>query len=155
MKTLCLAAFKSMAVGLIIFVTTGAAGAQGSAGTTAVLRERYKLALALVRHTPTYSPPVAVAALAYLGITAFEVVASGDAGLRSLAGQLNGLRETPRREAGLTYDEPTVMDAALADAHARPLQQHRPDRAAGDRGGRATKLQGEIDGGRAGGRGGA
>jgi len=80
-----------------------------------VLRERYKLALALVRHTPTYSPPVASRSLAYLGVTAFEAVASGDKDLRSLAGQVNGLRETPRREPGQVYDEALVMDAALGD----------------------------------------
>jgi PAP2 superfamily len=114
MKTFCLAAFKAMAAGLIMFLSTGVVGAQGGAATTAVLRERYKLALALVRHTPTYSPPVASRALAYLGVAAFEAVASGGAGLRSLAGQVNGLRETPRREAGRTYDEPIVMNAALA-----------------------------------------
>jgi hypothetical protein len=79
-----------------------------------VLRDWYKLALALVRHTPTYSPPVAARTLAYLGVAAFEATASGDAELQTLAGQLNGLKPTPQRAAGETYDEAMVLDAALA-----------------------------------------
>jgi hypothetical protein len=42
-----------------------------------VLCDWYKLVLKLVRHTPTYSPPVASRSFAYLGITAFEAVAGG------------------------------------------------------------------------------
>src|SRR5262245_23451899 len=48
----------------------------------------YKLALALVRHTPTYSPPVASRTFAYMGVAAYEGVASGADSLESLAGQL-------------------------------------------------------------------
>jgi hypothetical protein len=70
----------------------------------------------LVRHTPTYSPPVASRSLAYLGVTAFEAAASGNGELQSLAGQLNGLRAFPPREAGQTYDEALVLDAALSFA---------------------------------------
>ena len=47
--------------------------------------------LELVRHTPTYSPPVASRSFAYLGVTAFEAVATGSSEMQSLAGQLNGL----------------------------------------------------------------
>jgi hypothetical protein len=79
-----------------------------------VLRDWYKLALALVRHTPTYSPPVAARTFAYLGVTAFETTASGDDQLRTLARQLNGLTPLPQRAAGETYDEAMVLDAALA-----------------------------------------
>ena len=66
-----------------------------------VLRTWYKLVLELVRHTPTYSPPVASRAFAYLGVTAFEAAASGSGELQSLAGQLNGLhgRAAARRRA--------------------------------------------------------
>ena len=39
-----------------------------------VLDTWYRLVLELVRHTPTYSPPVASRAFAYLGVTAFEAV---------------------------------------------------------------------------------
>ena len=73
----------------------------------------YKLSLALVRHTPTYSPPVASRSFAYIGVTAFEAVASGTVGMQSLAGQLNGLQPLPRRNAGEAYDEAVVVNAAL------------------------------------------
>ncbi len=78
------------------------------------LQNWYRLVLELVRHTATYSPPVASRAFAYLGITAYEAVASG-AGARTLAGQINGLTALPAREA-LDYDEALVLHAALADA---------------------------------------
>ena len=81
-----------------------------------VLREWYHMVLKLVRHTPTYSPPVASRAFAYLGVTAFEGVASGSAELQSLAGQLSGLQAVPKRLAGQTYDEAVVIDAAMAFA---------------------------------------
>jgi hypothetical protein len=74
----------------------------------------YKLALALVRHTPTYSPPVASRTFAYMGVTAFEGVASGSENMQSLAGQLNGLQPLPRRMAGEAYDDAVVINAALS-----------------------------------------
>ena len=81
-----------------------------------VLRTWNQLVLELVRHTPTYSPPVASRSFAYLGVTAFEAVASGSPEMQSLAGQLNGLTPAPQREAGKTYDEAVVLQAALAFA---------------------------------------
>ncbi|WP_274627611.1 vanadium-dependent haloperoxidase [Arvimicrobium flavum] len=75
-----------------------------------------RLVLELVRHTPTYSPPVASRALAYLGVTAFEAIAGGSAGLRSLAGQLNGLQPVPARENGAAYADAVVVQAAMAHA---------------------------------------
>jgi hypothetical protein len=72
------------------------------------------LVLELVRHTPTYTPPVASRSLAYLGVTAFESVATGSTELQSLDGQLNGLKPVPQREAGKIYDEAVVIQAALA-----------------------------------------
>ena len=80
------------------------------------MRTWYQLSLELVRHTPTYSPPVASRALAYLGVTAFEAVASGSAELQSLAGQLNGLEAVPQRAAGETYDDAVIVQAAMAAA---------------------------------------
>jgi hypothetical protein len=79
-----------------------------------VLCNWYKLVLKLVRHTPTYSPPVASRSFAYLGITAFEAAAGGSEELRSLSGQLNGLTDVPRRETVQTHDEALVIHAALA-----------------------------------------
>jgi hypothetical protein len=81
-----------------------------------VLRTWNQLVLELVRHTPTYSPPVASRSFAYLGVTAFESVASGSSEMQSLAGQLNGLTPVPQREAGKTYDEAVVLQAAMAFA---------------------------------------
>lgn len=74
----------------------------------------YDLTLDLVRHTPTYSPPVASRALGYIGVATFEVAASGDEALQSLAGQLNGLTAVPTRTPGEAYDEALVLHSALA-----------------------------------------
>ncbi|HLF21325.1 MAG TPA: vanadium-dependent haloperoxidase, partial [Aestuariivirga sp.] len=63
-----------------------------------------------------YSPPVASRSFAYLGVTAFETVASGSDELQSLAGQLNGLQAVPQREAGRAYDEAVALQAAMAFA---------------------------------------
>lgn len=79
-----------------------------------VLTNWYRLILELVRHTPTYSPPVAARAFGYIGVTAFEATASGSATLVSLAGQLTGLNPIPSRDPGLAYDEAVVLHAALA-----------------------------------------
>jgi membrane-associated phospholipid phosphatase len=79
-----------------------------------VLAIWYRLTLELVRHTPTYSPPVASRALAYIGITGYEAVASGSADMQSLAGQLTGLPPLPRRDPGANYDETVVLQAALS-----------------------------------------
>lgn len=78
-----------------------------------VTRVWYDLTFDLIRHTPTYSPPVASRALGYLGVTTFEAAASGDPALRSLAGQLNDLSPPPAREAALPYDEALVLHGAL------------------------------------------
>lgn len=76
----------------------------------------YRLILELVRHTATYSPPVASRAFGYIGVTAYEARASGSPVLVSLAGQVNGLDPVPVREVGQTYDEAVVLQAALAAA---------------------------------------
>jgi PAP2 superfamily len=95
---------------------TATAAEAGAVTPQDVLHGWYKLSLALVRHTPTYTPPVASRALAYLGVTAYESVASGSSGLQSLAGQLHGLETMPKREAGQAYDEAAVLQAAMAFA---------------------------------------
>jgi len=76
----------------------------------------YRLVLELVRHTPTYSPPVAARAFAYLGVTVYETAASGDTGMRSLAGQLNALTPLPQRDPGAAYDDGILLQAAMAEA---------------------------------------
>jgi len=83
-----------------------------------VLTQWYRLVLELVRHTPTYSPPVASRSFAYIGITVWEVTASGTRGLQSLSGQLNAMPAPPTRAEG-SHDEAVVLQAALsAAAHA-------------------------------------
>jgi hypothetical protein len=86
----------------------------------------YELSLALVRHTPTYSPPVASRSFAYMGVTAFEAVASGTDGMQSLAGQLNGLQPLPRRKPGEAYDEAVVVNAALTSLVRKLFQNTGP-----------------------------
>ncbi len=75
----------------------------------------YRMVLELVRHTATYSPPVASRSFAYLGVTAWEAVASGDDGLETMAGQLNGLADAPDRMAG-EHDEALVLHGAMTAA---------------------------------------
>jgi hypothetical protein len=74
----------------------------------------YRLVLELVRHTATYTPPVAARAFGYLGIAAYEAAASG-AATQSLAGQVAGLTSLPAREIG-TYDESLIQHALMSEA---------------------------------------
>lgn len=76
----------------------------------------YKLILELVRHTPTYSPPVASRSFAYVGVAVFEALASGSPALKTLAGQLNGLRPLLPRATGQVYDDALVLNAVLENA---------------------------------------
>jgi PAP2 superfamily len=85
----------------------------GEMSQEAVLATWYKLILNLVRHTATYSPPVASRNFAYLAVTAYEATASGDDHLISLQGQLRDLKTLPQREKGKAYDEALVLNAAL------------------------------------------
>ena len=100
---------KLSALFIALFLVTPA----HAAAPEDVLGNWYTLLLNLVRHTATYSPPVASRAFAYLGVTAYEATASGDEHLQSLAGQLNGLKDLPQREKGQAYDEAVVLNAAL------------------------------------------
>ena len=84
--------------------------------TQKVVQSWYKLFLELVRHTPTYSPPVASRSFAYVGVTAYEAVASGSNQMQTLVGQLNGLTKLPKRHAGESYDDAVVLEAAMAFA---------------------------------------
>jgi len=79
-----------------------------------ILFNWYRLILELVRHTATYSPPVASRAFAYLGITAYEALASGNPDRVSLAGQVNELTPVPMRDGMM--DDAAVMQGALVDA---------------------------------------
>jgi hypothetical protein len=79
-----------------------------------VLLNWYKLVLELVRHTATYSPPVASRAFAYLGVTAYEVLTAGKAGYTTLAGQMNGLAPLPVRPSGV--QDAAALNAALSQS---------------------------------------
>jgi hypothetical protein len=81
-----------------------------------MLRDWYLLMNELVRHTPTYSPPVASRAFGYLGVTAFEAAVGGSSTLVTLEGQLQELRDVPQREQGAAYDETVIVTAAMSDA---------------------------------------
>jgi hypothetical protein len=97
------------------FGSCGPAGAQSNdTDPREILLTWNQMVLQLTRHTPTYSPPVASRTYAYLGVAAYEAVASGSGKLQTLAGQLNGLTPLPRREAGATYQEAIVLEAAMS-----------------------------------------
>lgn len=83
-------------------------------GTGDILFNWYRLILELVRHTATYTPPVASRAFAYLGVTAYEALASGNPAMVTLAGQVNGLTDIPARDG--VMDDAAVMQGALTDA---------------------------------------
>ena len=123
---------QKVAVGAaILFALVSApATAAERPGAQEALLKWYGLVLELVRHTPTYSPPVASRAFAYLGVAAYEAVASGSPDLQSLAGQLNDLTPLPPRDAGKTYDDAVVVNAAMAHASAQSLHPYRADRPA-------------------------
>ena len=105
------------ACALTLFVPFALAEESGSKpAPESVLGQRYRLVLDLVRHTATYSPPVASRAFAYLGVIAYEATASGRGDLKTLAGQLNDLAVLPGRQPGESYDEAVVLDAALSVA---------------------------------------
>ena len=93
--------------------TTALAKAGDKLDASGVMQGWYGLMLELVRHTPTFSPPVASRSFAYIGVTIYEDVASGRSDMRSLAGQLNGLKPVPQREANKKYDEAIIMNAAM------------------------------------------
>jgi membrane-associated phospholipid phosphatase len=109
MRHLC----RTAALAALLALT--AAPAARAAEPVEVLRLWYRMVLELVRHTPTYSPPVAGRSFAYLGVLSHEAAASGDPRLVSLAGQLNGLTAPPARDAG-AHNEAVVLNAALTRA---------------------------------------
>jgi len=109
----------ALALGLVFGAGHAARAETARPTSEAVLDTRYGLVLDLVRHTATYSPPVASRAFAYFGAIAYETVASGRSDMTSLAGQLQGLKALPKREAGVAYDEAIALDAAMSAATRR------------------------------------
>lgn len=88
---------------------------QAATNPSDVITTWYRLVLELVRHTATYSPPVASRAFAYLGITSYESLAALTPKLTSFAGQLTDLSPLPKAEPA-PYDAAVVLHAALTDA---------------------------------------
>lgn len=78
---------------------------------TSVVQGWYRLLLELVRHTATYSPPMASRAFAYIGVAGWEAYASGNNGT-TLAGQLHELSPLPLRGEGV-FDEALIQHAVL------------------------------------------
>ena len=107
---------RTFGAGLAAMPLALASGPSRGAEAPHILRNWYTLILELVRQTPTYSPPVAARAFAYLGITTFEAVAGGSQSLQSLAGQVKGLANIPQRKSGVAYDEAVIVHAAMAFA---------------------------------------
>ena len=96
----------------IIFICSSSSFADDTK-SIAVMQNWYKLILQLVRHTATYSPPVASRSFAYLGVTVYESIASGSGKMQTLSGQLHGLNNLPKRQAGQQYDDAVVLNAAM------------------------------------------
>ncbi len=123
----------------LALVWPGAAMAEDrEAAERAALLGWYDLVLELVRHTATYSPPVASRAFAYVGIIAHEVQVGGDPAITSLAGQLNGLTALPPRPTDGPVDEAVALEAAMAAAMGEFFGN------TGPMGQRAMKAQGEA-----------
>lgn len=110
--------FRSRLVAAVLFFLTLplASFPAWAAEPEYILQGWYKFVLELVRHTPTYSPPVASRSFAYLGITSYEAIASGSRDMVSLSGQLNGLATTPERQSGAAYDDAVILNAAMIEA---------------------------------------
>ncbi|HSO47753.1 MAG TPA: vanadium-dependent haloperoxidase [Rhizobiaceae bacterium] len=112
-----LAMAKRLAVAALLAVALASpASAANDDPSYRVLHTWYRLVLELVRHTPTYSPPVASRSFAYTGVAAFEALAGGTADFRSLAGQLNGFQRPLQREPGQTYSEAVILNSAMSVA---------------------------------------
>jgi len=109
-------ALGAFAVAMLAWCVTLPAIAADRPTPQEMLRDWYYLMNELVRHTATYSPPVASRSFGYLGVTAFEAAAGGSDKLVSLVGQLHGLDAVPARDAGAVYDEAVVLNAAMSDA---------------------------------------
>jgi PAP2 superfamily len=112
---MALVALGSSLFGSSLTLPTSSARAQSSKPQleTKIAMAWYDLALELVRHTPTYSPPVASRAFGYLGVVLFEAVADDSSSLRSLSGQLRGFSRTLAPD-GLKVDRAVMMHAALS-----------------------------------------
>lgn len=120
-RVLRILSFRRFVIGILITALLGLlpAHAQMRSGSSAgqdseVATAWFRLQLQLIQQTPGFSPPVASRALGYAGVTLYESVAPGFPGYRSLAGQLNDLKELPQPSAGVDFHWETVANSALA-----------------------------------------
>ncbi len=97
----------------VLSLTASAQAATRDEAGIKVLTSWYRLALELVRHTATMTPPVASRALGLLGVGAYEALVPEGRGLVTLAGQLNGLAPLPDRAQGQAYDTAVVLNGVL------------------------------------------
>lgn len=101
---------------MLALALPAAADDSEDARTRAAIDGWYALVIELVRHTATYSPPVAARSFGYLGVTAWEATAATDPALQSLAGQLNALTPPPGPAPGAAHDRAVLVEAALGAA---------------------------------------
>ncbi|MEO8244464.1 MAG: vanadium-dependent haloperoxidase [bacterium] len=109
---------RSSMIGIVLAMALTACPAMANTRAdlaTQALQSWYRLMVELVRHTPTYSPPVASRAFAYLGIGAYQALETGDPDhMTSLVGQIKTLTAPPAREPGAVYDDAVILQAELA-----------------------------------------
>ncbi|MFN4201949.1 MAG: vanadium-dependent haloperoxidase [Tabrizicola sp.] len=105
---------RQFLAGAAALIATPALAADRAELCRTALIDWHRLVLELVRHTATYSPPVASRAFAYVGIIAHEAHVGLVPGPVTLAGQLHGLTPLPVPTSGL--DPAAVLDAALGKA---------------------------------------
>jgi hypothetical protein len=106
---------REFLVGAAATVASPAVARASATDGAASVRAWYQLVLQLVRHTATYSPPVAARTFGYLGVGLWETVAAAR-GLPTLAGQLRDFDIAPPRPTGI------VLDAALHGAIAEGVR---------------------------------
>jgi hypothetical protein len=90
--------------------------AEGRPSPTDVLHKWYELVLELVRHTPTYSPPVASRSFAYLGLTVFDCVAQHGRSLQTLATLFPDFPPRLLRNIQIPGDLANALHAAMQHA---------------------------------------
>ena len=85
---------------------------QSEAANSAFLHRSMKQLTDVIVHD-IFSPPVASRIYAYPSIAAYEVLALNDPNYKSLAGQLQGLKQIPQPKEGIEYCYPLVSVAAF------------------------------------------
>jgi hypothetical protein len=104
---------KRRILAALVGLLGGGAGCRAAAPPVdaGILTSWMRAQYALVR-AERLSPPVASRVFAYGAVALYEGLAAGSPQLRSLAGQLNGLRELPRPERDERYDWAVVAVSA-------------------------------------------